>query len=291
MYKRDKKQLLLLLPAFFGFRLYGNDLPLKSALEQNLVSVSLLATGNVQGLNANNHTGKCIAYTIRSLSATSMHLTLEAGYILDPADTLHQPMLFTQNSTWDVKPGDSATGYLNAMCANHSKKSPTKGLMYKIGIMAVGVLKKFADFIALKGYQNSAGQSLLWSITNKRGINGNLISGGSKMEQDMREFARTNLGIIIYPKTTRAKIIAEKNASVRITENFKALDSGVFVVKIYDQNGKMVLQKQGPDVGHSGQMNYAFWVSPGELPSGTYTTKYLINGKENFKSGFELKFE
>lgn len=268
------------------------ELTLKEASDQHLIRVSLTSTGLVKGLNNNGHIGKCMQYTVVNTSDQELSIKLPPGQILEAKDSAYQPMLVVESDTWNLRPKDSAKGVLNAMCADSKKKSPLRGFFYTVGAVATGLLKKFADFISLKKYHTPAAQSVLWNITNKRSISAYYLDGSSQMQQDLRDFARMELGVIINANKKDPKQIAfEENASLRIDETFKTNDSGAISVKIVSNEGVLKLTRNAGHSDGSGTVSTTFWINPGELPTGKYIIKYYINGKENYQSTVELKTE
>jgi len=287
---------LMIFSAFFcgNQQIKSQGILLENAIANRQLQAVFSATGNLDGVNTNSHIGKCVSYQLRNLTAKPMTVKLDAGYIFKPEDTTIQPLLFTDNKTWVLAAGATLKGYLNAMCAALHKGSPQKDRSYRLGKMANGVMKKFAELVAKKQYQSSQAQSVLWAITNKKDLYGEL-SGNTQMEKDLMNFAKTEIGI---DPTTRGQIYnpkkqleVQKKVSVKVSDVFNTEDSGTLVIKILDQYGNVKLQQKLQDQKSPGEVKYEFWISSADLPLGKYIVKYYINNEEAYKTNFELKFD
>lgn len=274
------------------FSAHSQVISLSSAIANKWVSISLKATGALEGINTNSHVGKCVSYQMRNISGKPLNLNLEAGFMFQPADTTIQPLLFTDNSNWALKAGAVAAGYLNAMCAALHKGSPQKDRAYSLGKLTSGVMKKFAQLVSKKQYQNNDAQEVLWAITDKKDLYGT-FQNKSQMNSELLNFVKTEMkidpsrkGQYFIPKKE-----IKKTVSVRVSESFITDDSGVFQIKIMDAAGNIKLQQNLQNQKQPGEVNYTFWISNSDLPLGKYKVKYYINNKEAYKSEFELELD
>lgn len=157
---------ILILTLLTGFSELYASIPLVEALRQKKVSVKI---GTYKPADNGYHPGyfsKCMQYVLTNLTAAPLELSEAAGRFLLPDDSNLQRMMTTADVQFALKAGEVKTVHLYAMCTEANDGSPLQASNFEYGSAATGMLKKLADFIDDRKFQNEAAQSAVWAITN-----------------------------------------------------------------------------------------------------------------------------
>ncbi len=251
------KKILIITMAFVWFfgtsTLFG--ISLQEALKKNMISISIQGNGD--------HVGKCIDLTIKNNHYNVQNIFVECRQLLASKNHGTQDMIFTERMVIPLPIHGSAKSQLYAMCAQKNNSSPGRNDQFIPGKMATGNLLALSKLIEALHYQNSAGQSAIWAITDHSSID--YIRGSdSIMVATLQNFVAQAKGIPVpYAGTNRMVPSSSPSKKVyRITGKFiyTLTEASKVSISLFDIDGneiKKVMEERTASPG-SQKLNYSF---------------------------------
>lgn len=132
--------------------------PLLEAVELGLITVTVEGKGD--------HVGKTLSLKVENLQKKTLEIVLEAGLKFHSFDTIVQDLILTKGRTFEIDGHATRRYSLYGMCIQQNNVGPGAEELFSLGIMAESPLLDVAQYISQKNYQNSAGQSALWAVTD-----------------------------------------------------------------------------------------------------------------------------
>lgn len=229
-----------------------------------------------------SHHGECLQMTVTNKSAKQLQLYMESGRVLASVNSNVQDMLVTSTVSLTVDPFKTVTKKLYAMCAQKSNGAPNENESFRIGKMGNSSLIGLAKLIEKKNYQNSAGQSAVWTITDN-------IPVTSIKSADMaqnKELASYVCKVKNIPLPKEFNTIPGVSQKVMMTVNL-GQDDKVSVV-VVNQIGIEVKVLMTETLKPSGSHTFSFWIDENELPKGKYWVLVKVGNTEALRKELEI---
>lgn len=153
---------------------------LHDAVKQNIV-----LEPRINGAGGFN--GKCILLWIKNKLKRKVKVAVEPGWTFIAKESRYQNMIVTDSLMIVLDPLEEKETLVFAMCTQSYDASPNSSTYYTLGDYAQEPLATLAHYIYQNKYQNSFGQSGVWSISN--GLSKASIRGGDqKMVNHMKAY-------------------------------------------------------------------------------------------------------
>jgi hypothetical protein len=137
----------------------ASNISIAEAIKNKLITVKVKSNS---GLGA-----ACLNLKITNLKNRKLNIDLEAGRMFIPTDSNVQNLILVKHEIYELKPNQTLTKNLHALCAQKHDNSPSKDLVFKVGNFAIGQPKKFAVWVDEKEYfKNDNVQNAMWVFTD-----------------------------------------------------------------------------------------------------------------------------
>lgn len=280
-----KNTLLLLLLLATWPLLADSPVGLKDAIAKGLITVNAVGQGGA--------TGKVMALEFLSKSKKEVSIDIPAGLILDSEDSTQQDLIITEERVLVLAAGGKRKLIINAMCIQPSNGSPTMGSAYLLGAMASDTLVKLAQYLHTKGYQDDLGQSAVWTLVNREGLE-NVYGDDPAKLKDLVQYMHTLTGLPLpwYNKEKAPPppglVYNQEPAIIHANFDFSLPSAGTAKIAIYDANGETVIVIQENMMVKGGKSNMKFRIEVRGYEKGKYYVRLHLNGKLQEEKVFEL---
>ncbi len=140
-------------------------LAIGKAIEQNIITVEAVATGN-------SYMQQGLELTIKNNGSLTFILEMNAGTIFKAEQDGYQPLMLAGEETLYIRPlQEKEVIKVQTFCANSELGAPQEGLKYTYSRMAGDTLIKVLGFIHQRRMYNRLGQSAVWVFTNGHDLN------------------------------------------------------------------------------------------------------------------------
>jgi len=137
----------------------ASNISIAEAIKNKLITVKVKSNS---GLGA-----ACLNLKITNLKNRKLNIDLEAGRMFIPTDSNVQNLILVKHEIYELKPNQTLSKNLHALCAQKHDNSPSKDLIFKLGNFAIGQPKKFAVWVDEKEYfKNDNVQNAMWIFTD-----------------------------------------------------------------------------------------------------------------------------
>jgi hypothetical protein len=275
--------IFVLLSSLLSSASFATDpVSLKDACENKLIKVDIHGTAFDLGTPASKHYyGECISIRVENLTSNILNLKLENGRkLISDYDSI-QNMVVTHQLVFTLNGKETATYKVYGMCIEKKDYAPDGKSSFKFGDIADGYLLQLSQLLEKNNYQDHAGQSAIWAITDH--IDTTAIYSSDNLEKNvLRKFIGT------YQKATAEKKIIpvydpEKTTYIERKEyNISGkldwtMSSNTYAsLLVYDEQGNLVstiFEKRKFD---EGDQSYDFKVVSCLIQKGK---KYLVRLK------------
>jgi hypothetical protein len=135
------------------------NISITEAIKSKLISVKVKSNS---GLGVD-----CLNLKITNLKSRKINIVIEAGLLFIPRDTNVQNLILVKHEIYKLKPNQTLSKNINALCAQKHDNSPNKDLVFTTGNLAIGLTKQFAIWVDEKEYfKNDNVQSAMWVFTD-----------------------------------------------------------------------------------------------------------------------------
>jgi hypothetical protein len=275
--------IFVLLSALLPSALFATDpVSLKTAFESKLIKVDIHGTAFDMGTPASKrYYGECISFKVENLTSNVLNLKLENGRkLISDYDSI-QNMIITHQLVFALNGNETATYKVYGMCIEKNDYAPDSKSTFKFGEIADGYLFQLTQMLEKNNYQDHAGQSAVWAITDH--IDTTAIYSDNRSEKNLlRKFIGT------YQKATAEKKIVpiydpEKTTYIERKEyNISGkidwtMSSNTFAsLLVYDEQGNLVSTIFDKRKFDEGEQSYDFKVVSCLIQKGK---KYLVRLK------------
>ena len=137
----------------------ASSISIAEAIKSKLITVKVKSNS---GLGA-----ACLNLKITNLKNRKLNIDLEAGRLFIPSDSNVQNLILVKHEIYELKPNQTLSKNLNALCAQKHDNCPSKDLVFKVGNFAIGQPKQFAVWVDEKEYfKNDNVQNAMWVFTD-----------------------------------------------------------------------------------------------------------------------------
>jgi hypothetical protein len=265
-----------------------NTWKLSEAIKQGLVTAEITGGKSGDGIFS-AHYGPCMEIRLSGKMTSAIALNLDYGYKLEPLDTNLQTMMVTKSLAIKLQPGEARTEKIYAMCTKATHRSPSSDQGFRVGKLASGYLLGLAELINRKNYQNDAGQSAVWCLTNGYEL-GSIYSADTSTMYDLRRFVAKAMGIPlskIYESVPSFSFIEPQNMEPHYTT--QTVYSGSFsysisrpskvLIALFDEGNHMKKVYVNNQDQRSGEYTYSYKIGSNEMDGKNYHLRMFRDGK------------
>lgn len=266
----------------------GNTILLKDA--ESTKQVELIIRGiskDVGKLATGTHFGKCIEFEVKNLTNSFLEIKVELGRKLICDYDSIQNMMLTRDLIFVLNARECAKYRTYAMCIEQHDYSPNDKSTFHLGEMAETYLLELAKTLDKYNYQNSCGQSAVWTIINNSDTS-SIYSSNPEERKFLRKYVSSLRGDNIkkidnIPEQTIFIESKEYNISGSIEWNMKK--KGPTSLIVYDEQGNYITSIFIDRKFDIGEHTYNFQLVSCLLDP---DTKYLVRLKVNDLTQKEL---
>jgi len=232
------------------------------------------------------YVGKTTKLSVTNTSESVLHLKVDLGMILKPADSAYQPLVLAGEEMLVVQPSKSGEVEVNTFCGNSLRHCPAKDLHYSFARISSDTLLKVLRFIKTNSLFDYLGQDAVWAITNGHGIDH--VYNGSKdmLSESLIELVCKVTGrpkpeyYSVSDHVEMPSAAAYVPKTLKIIANFEIIleSPKVLSLGVYDSAGKMIqpvfenqsFQRSGHRFGVEFESadvsagNYYIWLKEGD---------------------------
>lgn len=284
-----KRLIMLLILSCIGYELQAAvKLDYLTALSQK--SIWSEVTGTAQG-----HTGKTMAMSLRNISNTDLTIQIPLGLVLEPSDTGVQNMIVTAPLLVTLRPHQSQSLEVYAMCIQKNDAGPDAKEKFTSRRMASDKLVQVANLIHELQVQDALGQSALWVVSDHQSITtiwDERIEQANKLRTLTADLTGQTL-VLLDPATIHASRVEPYIPPPirRWYPEFKinvAADKDIKVV-LTKHEGELIQELyNGKSTGE--EMNLHFELTSTQLPKGRYKVLIYINGVQRSQIAIDNPF-
>ncbi|CAN5413787.1 hypothetical protein BH09BAC1_BH09BAC1_17710 [soil metagenome] len=280
------KHLVLLLLVCGSLSLFSaTPIGLKDAIAKGYITVTAVGEGGF--------TGKVMALNIESLTKKELTIDIPVGLTLDSEDDGMQDLIITDDRQLVLAAGTKRKVVVNAMCIQPSNGSPSMGSSYLLGAMAGDTLLKLVQYLALKNYQDDLGQSAVWTIINKDGLENVYGSDPAKLKDLVIYMNKlTGKPLPWYNKEkappAAGQVFNQEPAVVHAAFEFTLAMAGTAKLAVYDEAGEMVFLIKDNMMVKSGKSVMKFRFEVRGYEKAKYYVRLHLNGKLQEEKVIEL---
>lgn len=150
---------LLLLVSAHASAAPPTQLSLSQAIEQHIVSVEAIATGQ-------SYQKQALKLKIKNTGSLRYNLMINAGVIFKPDSAGYQPLILVGGERLYMDKLAETEVRVQTFCANSSLKAPLKDITYSYWKDAGDTLTKVLAFMQKNRMYGDLGQSAVWVFTN-----------------------------------------------------------------------------------------------------------------------------
>ncbi len=228
--------------------------------------------------------GKTTRLVITNNTKSVLQITVDLGIILEPEDSVSQPMVLAGEEMLAVLPHAQGEVAVQTFCGNGPKMCPSRDLKFTFSRVGSDTLVQVLRFIKTNGLYDFVGQHAVWAITNNHALS-------SVYDPDRDAMSKKLIDLLVAvtgrPKPDYYTLVANEqtpNAPAYVPKVLKIyaqfeirLDAPkVLTLGIYDQDGNMAQpvfeNKQFGQQGHRFDVEF----EAENVPAG----KYYIRLKE-----------
>jgi hypothetical protein len=137
----------------------ASNISIAEAIKNKLITVKVKSNSGIGDA--------CLNLKITNLKNRKLNIDLEAGRMFIPSDSNVQNLILVKHEIYELKPNQTLSKNLNALCAQKHDNCPSKDLVFKLGNFAVGQPKQFAVWVNEKEYfKNDNVQNAMWVFTD-----------------------------------------------------------------------------------------------------------------------------
>ena len=251
------------------------SLSIPDALKQKLITVSATGKGG--------YTGDVLKVTVKSTSALSQNITLDAGLRFHPDDATQQDILVTGAQQFVLAAGQSISLDVNGMCCIASNASPSTGMNFTLLGMADTALVRVAKYIdEHKMYASPEAQDAVWVVSDKHRVES--VDFMDPQNEGLVDMVTQIRGVpkpeyVIDYRKDPARPFSGDAANVKGSFRCKIRKQGELVMAIYDSQGNAFDRSvfDGPPM--PGNYNFGFEFNVYNFPTGTYYARVLLDNK------------
>lgn len=281
------KKLLIILLVFVSLieATAETGIGLKDALAKGWITVNALGEGG--------YTGKVMALEITSKHKKDLTVDIPAGLQLTSEDTTIQDLIITEDRQLVLAAGTKRKVILNAMCIEPHQGSPYASSAYLLGAMAGDTLLKLVRYLHTKNYQDDLGQSAVWALINKEGLE-NVYGNDPVKLKDLVQYMHTLTGKPLpwYHKEKLApppgQVYSQEPAIIHANFEFALAMAGTAKLAIYNEAGETVYVIKDNMMVKSGKSTMKFRIEVRGYEAGKYYVRLHLNGKLQEEKVFEL---
>jgi hypothetical protein len=129
---------------------------LKQALDKHMITVS--GMGTAQGY-------KRLQLNLENKSGSTLQLTMEAGIIFRPDDSLQQELVLAGGEMLTLPPFRTGSVEVKTFCAQEFSSVPTAGMAFRFDRMAGAPLPEILQYIRTNRIPDDLAQRAVWAVT------------------------------------------------------------------------------------------------------------------------------
>ncbi|MFH0865846.1 MAG: hypothetical protein V1904_06605 [Bacteroidota bacterium] len=266
----------------------GNTILLKDAESAKQVELVIRGISKDAGKHATGtHFGECIEFDVINLTNSVLEIKVELGRKLICDYDSIQNMMLTRELIFTLNAREKAKYRTYAMCIEQQDASPNAKSTFHLGEMAETNLLELAKTLDKNNYQNSCGQSAVWTIINNSDTS-SIWGTNAEEKKFLRKYVSSLRGDNIKkidntPEQTIFIESKEFNISGSIEWNMKKKGAASLIV--YDEQGNYITSIFKDKKFETGQQTYNFQLVSCLLKP---DTKYLVRLKVNNLTQKEL---
>lgn len=258
----------------------GNTISLKDAQYNKQVEIVIRGLSNNTGKwECGLHFGECIEFEVKNLTNTPLEIKVEIGRKLICDYDSVQNMMLTRDLIFALKAKEQAKHKAYAMCIEQHDASPTSKSTFHLGEIAENNLLELVKTIDKNNYQNSGGQSAVWTIVNNSDTSN--IYGNIEEKRFLRKYVSSlrgdkpkNIELPVQSEQTIFIESQEYNISGKIEWNMNK--KGAASLFVYDEQGNYITSLFTGRKFGVGEQTYDFKLVSCLLEP---STKYLVRLK------------
>ena len=281
--KTKQAVIFVLLSALLSFPSLASDpVSLKDAFDKKFISITISGTEFDLGTPlSKRYYGECISMKVVNLTNNILNLKIENGRKLICDYDSIQNMIITKQLSFALNGKETATYKTFAMCIEKENDAPDSRSTFQLGEMANGYLLQLTQLLEKNNYQDHAGQSAVWAITDHVDTIA-IYSSDNSEKSILRKFigkfqvatAEKKIVPVYDPSRTTYIEKNEYNISGKIDWTMKS--GGFASLIVYDEQGNLVSTIFDKRKFDEGDQSYDFKVVSCLIKNGK---KYLVRLK------------
>lgn len=284
-----KKMLLVLLT----FTFLSHSLPPKT--EKSLDLTKAVSEGkvryNIQGNSESTHYYQPVSLTLENTSSEAMVIRVPNGLKLQSSLSETQDLLLVKEELIALKPQETKSLLLFAMCTQQQNSAPSQEDTFSIGGMAEGPLAAIAKEVGKKEAFNTIGQYAIWSTTDAYALS-NISGYDEALASHFRTFTANELGVEIPEiesiENYNNPITPERRLTGHVIGgefNYKFTKTSDVTIGMFNERNVIVRELLNNPETKPGKHNFSFQFDTMQYTEDTYYIRLIINGrvKVNYK--------
>jgi len=259
--------IFVLLTALLPSASFATDpVSIKTASDNKLIKVDIHGTAFDLGTPASKrYYGECISIKVENLTSNILYLKLENGRkLISDYDSI-QNMIITHHLEFTLNGKETATYKVFGMCIEKNDFAPDGKSTFKFGEIADGFLFQLTQLLEKNNYQDHAGQSAVWAITDH--IDTTAIYSSDNSEKNiLRKFigtyqiATADKKIVPIYDPEKTTYIEKKEYSISGKIDW-TMNSNTFAsLLVYDEQGNLISTIFNNRKFEEGEQSYDFKV-------------------------------
>jgi len=240
------------------------------------------------------HKEYCLSLSLKNTTNDSIGIYIEPGRVFLADNSKFQDLVVMRSLYVKVPSGKEVKKSIYAFCCRATRASPPKGLAFRNGYYATGLMGKLADFVSKRSFNGSDIQNSVWIISE----------GSSSLNHPIASICDYN-GTISplkkwfadqlnkpYPwhciEYDRTDSSVWQSKHLRVTGNFSFTVSryATLTIQIRTQDGQLVGYLQQNAVYNSGNFDYPLDLDVKGWPKGVYEILVFEDGNRINKPTF-----
>lgn len=282
---KKKISILLFFAASFSNSLITAK-TLQDLITSGKVKAKLIGTGAYQN--------ECLQLCLHNLGKEALTISLEPGLKFNSLLDSEQDLLLTQSKSIILAAGKEQRMILTAFCCQASQRAPHAGGIYEVARHQDTSLKKLAQFMSPRHFNNNIVQHAIWTISDRHNVS--CIPDSTEALQSLRIYLSELSGQKI--PWYHMDLLSGRTASGRLWQAARKLTATIIInndqedyvtLTVIDKDGLACAKILKHWLKAGQQMRYELDIPIATLPWGEYSVVLETKTKTLFRDQFKVE--
>ncbi|KAA5537440.1 hypothetical protein F0919_07125 [Taibaiella lutea] len=219
------------------------DITLTEAIQQNLVTVTSLSSG--QSYNENG-----LSIKIENKGKKALNITIDPALVFAPEDTSYQDLIVAGDVKSVIAPSENKSITLQTYCGKSYAHGPGKDLIYHFKKQADSLMIKMLTFAKRRNINAELTQKAVWVLTNHHSLNDIYDPSNDIASKELVQFMSRLLSLgmpdyfnyYVLNKTPEETVVPKKALRIYALFKWEMKEDDKLSLGVYDEKGGVTQQ-------------------------------------------------